>query len=65
MNKKISKYNIVQNADYGALATTINQRISEGWQPFGSLSSVAVVKEGVQPTKLATLFSQAIVLYTE
>ena len=61
--KKIKTYNIVVNTDYGSLVSTINQRIVQGWQPYGSLTIATTKKENVAPTVLITTYAQAIVIY--
>ena len=59
---KIVEYCVVNEHDFGGLIISVNCKIGEGWQPFGSLQVVAPVlgKDDVAP-----MYSQAMVKYSD
>lgn len=62
---KITSYNIVASTNYAELVSQINERINQGWQPYGSLSSTSISINDKSETKIQTNFFQPIVLYSE
>lgn len=52
---KIVQYDIIRAETTDALAKKVSEKIGEGWQPFGSLTSLAV--------PLNQSYSQAVVKY--
>jgi hypothetical protein len=61
MLNEITKYMVACEHDLEKMTAEVNEKIKDGWQPFGSFTvQVPVINEGPAP-----LYSQAMVKYKE
>lgn len=53
--RKIVEYGLIQSTDYNEFYDMVNNRIKEGWQPFGGISTACNNRD--------IAFTQAVVKY--
>jgi|NGEPerStandDraft_6_1074524.scaffolds.fasta_scaffold195231_2 hypothetical protein len=59
--KKIVDYVILENANLNELQRQVQEKIKEGWQPYGSLQAATPVMHG---DEVAPSFIQPVVVYS-
>ena len=61
MESTILEYEVVNKHELSTLVVSINELISKGWQPFGSIRvSTPVINDGVAP-----MYTQVMVKYKQ